>query len=58
MGGDLVLGPMPQGRGIKGRGWREWVGGWRNTLIEAEGGEWDRGLLGGGKPGKVITIEM
>jgi hypothetical protein len=31
--------------------------GWRNTLIEAEGGGLDRKFLEG-KPGKGITFEM
>jgi hypothetical protein len=39
---------------------REWVGGWRNTLIEAGGGENGiEGFLGRvGKPGSGITFEM
>jgi hypothetical protein len=28
-------------------GRREWVGGWRSTLIEAGGGGWDRGFQRG-----------
>jgi hypothetical protein len=28
-------------------GRREWVAGWRNTLVEADGGGWDRRFLGG-----------
>jgi hypothetical protein len=38
---------------------QEWVGGWRNTLIEAgRRGMGDRGFLGEGKLGKRITLEM
>jgi hypothetical protein len=40
------------------RAWRwEWMGGWRNTLIES-GGACDRVFLGGGRLGKGITFEM
>jgi hypothetical protein len=46
---------MPQCRGIEGEE-TEVGGGWRNTLIEAGGG--DRKFLGGGKLGKKITFEM
>jgi hypothetical protein len=35
-------------------GRQEWVGEWRNILIEA--GEW--GFTGGGELGKGITLEM
>jgi hypothetical protein len=48
---------MLQCRGIEGGevGEHGWVGGWRNTFIEAEDGIGD--FLGGG-PGKGITFEM
>jgi hypothetical protein len=36
---------------------RDWVGGYRNILIEAGGGRWNRELLGM-KPGKGVTFEM
>jgi len=42
-------GSMPQYRGIPRRGdWREWVGGWRSTLIGAGWG-WIGGLWRGNK---------
>jgi hypothetical protein len=33
------------------------MGEWESTLIESQGGAWDRGFLGR-KPGKGITFEM
>jgi hypothetical protein len=49
---------MPQCRGMPGWGRGSgWVGGWRNTLIEAGGGGWARGFSEG-KTGKGITFEM
>jgi hypothetical protein len=36
----------------------EWVGTWRNTLIEAVGWGWNRVFPGGGALGKGITFEM
>jgi hypothetical protein len=39
-------------------GRQEWVLGWWNTLIEAKGGGWDRGLRGVGELEKGITFEM
>jgi hypothetical protein len=48
---------MPQGRRIEGGKW-EWVGEWRNTLIEAGVGGWNGGFPGGGEPGKGITFEV
>jgi len=45
-------------RGMPGQGdGREWVEGWRNTLIEAGGGENDRGTPYV-KSRKGITFEM
>jgi hypothetical protein len=39
-------------------GRQEQVDGWGHTFIEAGGGGWDRGFLGGGELGKGITFEM
>jgi hypothetical protein len=38
---------------------REWMGGWRCTLIETGGGgDRIRGFREVGKPGKGVTLEM
>jgi hypothetical protein len=51
MGGE-ALGPVkkagyPSIGELEGR--EAGVGGWGNTLIEAEGGGWDRGFTGAGR---------
>jgi hypothetical protein len=47
---------MSHCRGIR-TGKQEYVGGWGSTLIEAEGGGWDKGFLEG-KPGNKIIFKM
>jgi len=52
-------GSMPQCRGMPGQGGgREWAGGWGSTLIEAGGGEGDKGWPEGKLGEEIITFEM
>jgi hypothetical protein len=57
--GEEALGPVktrcPSVRDCEGR--EAGVGEWVHTLIEAGGGGWDKGYLGGGES-RTIAFEM